>query len=268
MIWDLFGGSFDAQAFLIDLLLRLPAFLLAISLHEAAHAYVAERCGDPTARMLGRVTINPIKHLDPLGLLMMVVVGVGWAKPVPVNPRNFRNYRRDDLLVSIAGVTANLLQFVVGCLVMYTVVAVALGQLPTLPDGGYLVSVGGEDFRLMARDAFLFAPGMHTYLIEPVMGTTAGYAFQMLVNYVVINISLAAFNLLPVPPLDGYHVVNDLLFKRPLFTSRQVAGLGMVLLLVLSRTGLLSRGLSFVVNHALNGAAVTAHALLGALHIV
>ena len=92
-----------------DFILRIPPILLALSVHECAHAWVAYRLGDPTARMLGRVTLNPLKHLDPIGTIVLLVSGMfGWAKPVPINPRNFRNISRSIVLVSIAGPLSNL----------------------------------------------------------------------------------------------------------------------------------------------------------------
>ena len=95
--------------YLTQLVLRLPAVLIAICMHESAHGWVANRCGDPTARLMGRITLNPVKHFDPAGMLCLVFFGVGWAKPVPINPLHFRNYRKDDLKVSLAGVTTNLI---------------------------------------------------------------------------------------------------------------------------------------------------------------
>ena len=108
----------NPREMLIFLLLSTPGRLMALSLHEFAHAWMANRCGDPTARMLGRLTVNPAKHLDPIGTIMMLLLGFGWAKPVPVNPRNYRNYRWDDLKVSIAGVTMNLIMFIASFLLM------------------------------------------------------------------------------------------------------------------------------------------------------
>ncbi len=96
----------------MQLVYMLPALLLGLTLHEWGHAYAAYRCGDPTARNLGRMSLNPLDHFDILGTLCLLFLGFGWAKPVPVNPRNFRNYKRDDIIVSLAGVTMNLLQVV------------------------------------------------------------------------------------------------------------------------------------------------------------
>ena len=101
----------DPWGFLQFMLYRAPAVLLALTLHELAHGYVALRCGDTTARDHGRLTLNPAKHLDPIGTISMFLMGVGWAKPVPVNPANYRNGRWDDLKVSLAGVTTNFFLF-------------------------------------------------------------------------------------------------------------------------------------------------------------
>ena len=94
----------DPMGFLLFMLYRAPAVLLALTFHEVAHGYVALRCGDPTAKLMHRLSLNPIKHMDPIGTASMFLLGFGWAKPVPVNPNNFKHGRRDDLLVSLAGV--------------------------------------------------------------------------------------------------------------------------------------------------------------------
>ena len=127
----------DPVSTLIALLYRVPAVLIALTLHELAHGYVALRCGDPTAQMMGRLSFNPLRHLDPVGMAFMLLFGFGWARPVPVNPRNFKHFRRDDLLVSIAGVAMNLILFVLGFFLSYAVLAMALiflfrGGLPGL----------------------------------------------------------------------------------------------------------------------------------------
>src|SRR5580692_5912035 len=100
----------------VDILFQLIAFLFAISIHESAHAWMANRCGDPTARMLGRVTLNPIKHIDPVGTVLLPLVALfssvpllGWAKPTPVDPRNFKNVMLDDILTSVVGPVSNFL---------------------------------------------------------------------------------------------------------------------------------------------------------------
>lgn len=93
----------------LQFLYVLPAIILGLTIHEWAHAYVAYRLGDPTARNMGRMTLNPLAHIDPFGFIMLILVGFGWAKPVPVNSRNFKNFKRDDILVSLAGIGMNLL---------------------------------------------------------------------------------------------------------------------------------------------------------------
>ena len=101
---DLFG---DPAAFVQRLTLQIPALLLAVTLHELAHALVADRLGDPTARLAGRITLNPLPHIDPLGAIAFIVAGFGWAKPVPVNAYNLRNPQRDMALVALAGPISN-----------------------------------------------------------------------------------------------------------------------------------------------------------------
>mgnify|MGYP002532454680 FL=1 len=92
----------------LSLLYTLPAIIIGLTVHEWAHAFAADKLGDPTAKNLGRMTLNPFAHIDLFGFLCLLVVGFGWAKPVPVNPRNFKNYRRDDIIVSLAGIAMNL----------------------------------------------------------------------------------------------------------------------------------------------------------------
>jgi Zn-dependent protease len=179
-------------------IVSLPIFLLAITLHEVGHAWVAYKCGDDTAKRLGRVTLSPIAHLDPLGSLMFVVsnfagVGFGWAKPVPVVVERLRNPRRDDILVSLAGVTANLLQ------------AIAWSLL----------------FRLS-----------RAYLTG---GLAAAITTFCLLG-VILNVVLMVFNLLPIPPLDGSHVALNLLGVHNPYTIARLTGIGSLLLFLLITT--------------------------------
>ncbi len=173
-------------------IVTIPVFLLAITLHEVAHAWVAYKCGDDTAKLSGRLSLSPIAHLDPLGSLFFILSslagrGFGWAKPVPVNPLRFRNWRRDDILVSVAGVSANLLQ------------AIA--------------------WALLLRLSMAFVPG------------TLGRAMDMLCVFgVEINVLLMMFNLLPIPPLDGSHVAFNLLRVRDPVAIARWTGIGQLLL--------------------------------------
>ena len=230
----------DPRQTLIIFLLAFPARILAISAHEFAHAWMANRCGDPTARMMGRMTLNPVKHLDLLGTVMMLLLGFGWAKPVPVNPRNFRNYRRDDLKVSLAGITMNLLLCLLGYLLCSVIVYVALRRV-------------GLDNIANLGELMRYAADIAPSLMEETLGWLMSYVYQMLQYFVYVNISLAIFNLLPVPPLDGSHLFNDLFLKKNLFVSRTIARYGMGIVMVLSLTGILGKGLGFVTGAAMDG---------------
>ena len=170
---------------------QLIAFLFAISIHESAHAWMASRCGDPTARMLGRITLNPLRHIDPVGTILLPAIAlftgfpmIGWAKPTPVDPRNFKNPMRDDILISIAGPASNFL------VVFVTIILLGLLAL-TSPSAHYVVH------------------GMARSMILDVNGITP--LALMLHQLMVINILLGIFNLIPVPPLDGSHVLRHLL---------------------------------------------------------
>ena len=159
---------------IINAIYSFVAFAFAISFHEWAHAFAAYRLGDPTARNAGRMTLNPFKHIDLFGTLMLLVFGFGWAKPVPVNPRNYKNLIRDDIIVSLAGVSVNmLLAFVF------------------MPLSLYLVQISLEQ----------------QSIVLSVLAAMVDY-------FVFINITLAIFNLIPVPPLDGSHVLEDLLIRK------------------------------------------------------
>jgi Zn-dependent protease len=186
-----------------DFLLVLPVLLFSVVAHEVAHAWTAFRQGDPTAYMLGRLTLNPVPHIDPM-MSILVPIGLwilshgtwtfGAAKPVPVNPRNFRNYRRGDIIVSSAGIVTNLL-IAVGCTVLFVVVGVLGQALPAA--AGF--------FGLLQRMMF----------------------FGIFLNYV-----LAVFNLVPLPPLDGSHIFYHLLPPALGARYRAIGRYGFVVLLL------------------------------------
>jgi Zn-dependent protease len=185
------------------LLLMLPPLIFSIVLHEVAHGWVAKKQGDPTAYMLGRLTLNPIPHIDPVGSLLVPAMLAllpggflfGWAKPVPVNPRNFRNFKRGDILVSLAGVTANLLLAIVFVFVM-----------------------------ALAEWLMVVAPGL--LLTWRILDAMALFGVQ-------INLVLMLFNLIPVPPLDGSHVFYYLLPPRLAVKYRQLGMRGMIVIMLL-----------------------------------
>ncbi len=258
------------------LAMALPGRLLAISAHEFGHAWVAYRCGDPTAKSLGRMTLNPLKHLDLLGTVMMVLLGFGYAKPVPVNPLHFRHYRRDDLLVSLAGVTMNLLLFVAGCVCMYAWLGGALSRLPQIAarqletgvcaittyqgsqyfyDGQYLYSL-----EMLLQNA----PYLTRAFLISLLGGVGATLFQMLGYFVQVNLALFIFNLIPLPPLDGYHVLNDLALKQDVFAARKTAQYGTMALLVLMVTGVLSKGMGIAMEWVLGGVGDLARAAFSA----
>lgn len=260
-------------------LLALPGRALALSAHEYAHAWMANKCDDPTARMMGRMTLNPLKHLEPVGTVMMAFLGFGWARPVPVNPRNYRNYRKDDLKVSLAGVTMNLLLFILGFLLMGLITAFTLHSLPHYNSislaaredifvgmyAGEQVLVSGSYYYPIAG-LFTLAPYLSELLIAPVLGSVAGYIYEMLMYFVLVNIALAVFNLLPVPPLDGYHVFNDLLTKRSLFASEKASRIAYgVLMLLVFCTDIVSNIISAVETACMNGLGTALFSLCSAI---
>lgn len=261
-------------------LLALPGRLLAISAHECAHAFVADRCGDHTARNMGRLTLNPLKHLDVVGTLMMVFVGIGWAKPVPVNPNNYRNYRRDDFLVSIAGITMNIILFLLGSIVMYGVIGFALHRAAqgAYPDELFIEFYNGAKSLFIAENGsysyipltelLRYAPYISDYLIVPMFGRVAGYLMQMLSYFVIVNLMLAVFNLIPMPPLDGYHVLNDIFLRRELFASRRAAQIFSGVMLLLMFSGVLSKALGAVQTWTFELTGNVSYSILTALGVI
>ncbi len=244
----------NPRGFLLFMLYRAPAVLLALTLHEVAHGYVALRSGDPTARDLGRLSLNPLKHLDPVGTIFLFLLGFGWAKPVPVNPNNFRRGRRDDALVSLAGVTTNFILFVLG-----TLLAVVIGTF--LYDKNVLASVGGFRFFLGFRqNGFVIQlyPEYASQLSQVLQNPWLLHIQRFLLNFCMINLGLCLFNLLPIPPLDGFHVFNDIILKGRLRLNRRVFQITQAALLVLMfATNIISKvvgtGINFVQDTVLGG---------------
>jgi Zn-dependent protease len=194
------------------LLLAAPVLLFSMVAHEYAHGYAALKQGDPTAQQLGRLTWYPIKHIDPfLTILMPVMLAwasngqfiFGGAKPVPVNPRNYRDFRRGDIIVSLAGIVTNLLLFPLCALIV-----VGLGLL------GKLIPPGVETLYLLQRMMFM------------------GVAF---------NLVLALFNLIPIPPLDGGNVLAGLVPESAARVLDQVRQFGFIALYALMLSGILGR---------------------------
>ncbi len=188
-----------------QLLLWLPAVLIALTFHEYAHGLVADWLGDPTPRYQGRLTLNPLVHLDPLGFILLLLVHFGWAKPVQVNPNNFRGDRYQGMvMVSLAGISMNLL-------VAFTTTLIYTLAIPA-GAGGYLP--------------------------------------EMLQGIIVIDIYLALFNLIPVPPLDGSQILAGLLRRSDFVYTLQ--RFGFIILIVLIFTGVVGAVLIPVTNVIIN----------------
>lgn len=161
-----------------ELLIRVPIVLLALTVHEVSHGYFAYRMGDPTAFMQGRLTLNPLKHLDPLGTICLMFAPIGWAKPVPINPLNFHNRRKGILICTAAGPLSNLAQAIIFALLLRGIIYLAGGLGQALdPDGNPVFYV----------------------------------LFMMCFTAVLINLGLGVFNCLPLYPLDGFHISMQLM---------------------------------------------------------
>ena len=204
----LFSGGNNIKTYIIQLLLSLPIILLALSLHETAHGFVAYKLGDPTAKNLGRLTLNPIKHLDPLGFLCMLLAGFGWAKPVPINSRNFKKPRRDIALTSIAGPVSNLI------LAFIFVIILRVVDEPLT--------------RVMYRADFIMGNSPYIFIVQ--------YTYTFIYIAISLNINLAVFNLLPIPPLDGSKILYMFLPPKMYFKIapyERYISLAFMLLLIL-----------------------------------
>jgi Zn-dependent protease len=211
----------DFQAIFQNLLVTMPIFLLSLSVHEAAHAATAHYLGDPTAKHLGRVTINPVPHIDPIGTILMPLISslmggfamIGWAKPVPIDWRNLRNIRRDDTLIAIAGPASNLLL------------------------------------------AFVFVAAL-AFVNSGTLDTSAGTVGELIFRFarygLIINVALAMFNMIPIPPLDGSHVLANALPDDLAERYRAFGVYGVFLLLILLNFTPLNRVLNAVIGGVVN----------------
>ena len=183
-----------------QMLLMLPAIFISLSVHEAAHGYAAYKLGDPTARNLGRLTLNPMKHINPIGFICMMLFGVGWANPVPVNSRYFKKPRRDMAITAAAGPLSNL------CLAVIFTLLLRLVMIPlqNMAEGNYM----------LFNTSYYLAEEIATNTIFILLSVVA------IIFYlgITLNLSLMIFNLIPLPPLDGSRIAyiflpTDLYFK-------------------------------------------------------
>jgi len=187
-----------------------PPFLLALTFHEFCHGYVAWKLGDPTAQEQGRLTMNPLKHLDPLGVLAFIIMKIGWAKPIPVNPGYFKNPLRDMMWVGLAGPGANFLLAVVSAIAVKGLMA-ATGIIPE-------------------------------YLLWPVLNMAAASVW--------INLMLGFFNLIPIPPLDGSRILSGFLPAEGVLFMRKMEPFGFIILLLLFYLGVISKLMMPMLNFA------------------
>lgn len=188
--------------------LIIPAALLTIIFHEVSHGYIAYLLGDRTAKDSGRLSLNPLHHLDIVGVLCMVLFGFGWAKPVPINPYYFKNRKVGTVLVSLAGPASNLIMATVSL--------------------------------LLVRVLLVFSPENTVLIYSQII------AAEFLFTFAFLNIGLAVFNLIPIPPLDGSKILFSLLPSRAYWFMLKVEQYGMLILIVLINLPFFSRLLAFL----------------------
>ncbi|MCK4653694.1 MAG: site-2 protease family protein [Candidatus Cloacimonetes bacterium] len=183
--------------FIIQLIIQLPILLISLTIHEFSHGFVAYMLGDDTAKKAGRLTLNPISHIDPIGLIMLFIARIGWAKPVPINPYNFQNYKRDTALTAAAGPAANFLM------------AIFLSLIFNFTNGKEII-LYGSSFSQFFMSMLLFA--------------------------ILINLALGIFNLIPIPPMDGSKILGGFLsdeaYHRYTAKERQGAQILMIILAI------------------------------------
>jgi Zn-dependent protease len=208
-------------------LLIVPAALLAIMLHEISHGLAAYRLGDRTAKASGRLSLNPLRHVDVIGLLALIFAGFGWAKPVPVDMRYFKKPRRDFALTALAGPASNLLQAVVGFL-LFDLTCVLLPGLNAYTPMTIFYAFLTDNFQAVLE-------------LQP-----AAWLAVFFYYYVLLNIGLGVFNLIPIPPLDGSKIIGVIIPDRYYFPLLRYERYGMLLLFALLFTGVLDTPLGFL----------------------
>lgn len=201
MLFSILSGG-NPREIVISLLLTIPVILISLSVHEAAHGYLAYKMGDHTAYNLGRVTINPLKHLDPMGSLCMLVFGYGWAKPVPINARNFRNPKKGMAFTAIAGPISNIILGVIGAILF--------------------------SLALVLELKFVFFSSYPNEFVANLMLIVRSFFFY----FGIMNFMLAAFNLIPIPPFDGSRFFSLFLPTKTYFAIMKYERHIMVVLLI------------------------------------
>ena len=215
---------------LLFMILSLPVVVMALSLHESAHGYAAYKLGDPTARSLGRITLNPVKHFDLFGFLSMLVFHIGWAKPVPINARYFKNPRRDFAIVGAAGPLSNMALALINLIVLRLFMIFVVNTYETEALSFLIASSTNQAFT-----------------------GTLGFAIVSLIAYllymgVAMNVILAIFNLIPIPPFDGSRIFLSLLPTELYFKVMRYEKYLYIALMVALLLGLLDAPLDIVTN--------------------
>ncbi|NQV18088.1 MAG: site-2 protease family protein [Armatimonadetes bacterium] len=185
------------MSFITQIIIQLPILLIALTVHEFSHGYVAFLLGDDTAKRAGRLTLNPISHIDPFGLIMLFIARIGWAKPVPINPYNFRNYKKDTALTAAAGPAANFILAI-------------------------LLSIIFNLIKKMNPEIMHYASSLTQFWLG------------MLIYAILINLALGLFNLIPIPPMDGSKILGGFLSDEAYYkyTARERQGAQLLMIIL------------------------------------
>ncbi len=207
------GGHVDLTAIVAQIISVLFVAIVILPLHECAHGLIAVKLGDNTPKWDKRLTLNPLASLDPMGALWLLLFGIGWAKPVQVNPRNFKNPKRDMALVALAGPVANLLAALIGAVILVPYVIFILSNYANVI----------------------------TY-----------FFYYFLSSYITVNVSLAVFNFIPIPPLDGSRIVAAFLSDKAMYTYYRYQNIVVMIFFVILLSGSLNAPLSIAENYLCN----------------
>lgn len=207
------GGHVDLTAIVAQIISVLFVAIVILPLHECAHGLIAVKLGDNTPKWDRRLTLNPLASLDPMGALWLLLFGIGWAKPVQVNPRNFKNPKRDMALVALAGPVANLLAALIGAIIFVPYV--------------------------------IFVLSNHANVITY-------FFYYFLSSYITVNVSLAVFNFIPIPPLDGSRIVAAFLSDKAMYTYYRYQNIIVMIFFVILLSGSLNTPLNIAENYLCN----------------